>query len=54
MSYEVIEAFVACGGRIHLYDHLDKVGERDPYCEIDSVIFVQKEGRSLLVTLWET
>ena len=42
-TIEVIDAYVACGGRKHLYAHLDKFGERALYCETDSVIFVQKD-----------
>jgi len=47
---KVIAAFVACGHRMHLYAHLDKLGERTLYCDIDSAIFVQKDGE----TGWKT
>jgi hypothetical protein len=39
---EVVAAYVACGGRMHLYAYLDKLGERALYCDTDSVIFLQK------------
>ena len=34
---------------MHLYSHLDKLGERALYCDTDSVIFVQKDGEPPLV-----
>ena len=39
---EVVAAYVACGGRRHLYSYLDKLGERAFYCNTDIVIFMQK------------
>jgi len=39
---EVVAAYVACEGRMHLYANLDKLGERALYCDTESVIFVQK------------
>lgn len=39
-----VGACIACGGRMHLYAYLDKLGERVLYCDTDSVIFVQKDG----------
>ena len=41
---DVIATFVAWGGRMHLYAHLDKLGERHLYCDTISVILVQKDG----------
>ena len=46
---EVVGAYVACGGRLHLYDYLDRLGERALYCDTDSVIFVQKDGEPPLI-----
>ena len=46
---EFIAAFVACGSRLHLYAHLDKLGERTLYCDTDSVIYVQKDDEPPLV-----
>ena len=40
-STGLVAAYVACGGRMHLYAHLDKIGERALYCHTDSVIFVR-------------
>ena len=40
---EIIAAFVACGGRMYLYAHLDKLVQRAMYCDTDSVIFIQKD-----------
>ena len=37
---EVVTAYVALGGRMHLYAHLDKLGERTLYCDTESVISV--------------
>jgi len=34
---------------MHLYSHLDKLGERALYCDTDCVIFVQKDGKPPLV-----
>ena len=43
-----IAAYVACGGRMHLYAHLDK--SECEFCIVTySVVFVQKEGESPLV-----
>jgi len=42
---------------MHLYAHLDKLGDRPLYCDTDSVIFVQNYGelpRYNVVTIWET
>jgi hypothetical protein len=38
---EVVAAYVACGVRMHLYAHLDKLGKRAVYYDTDSVIFVK-------------
>jgi len=38
--------YVACGVRMYLYAHMDKLGERALFCNTDSVIFVQKDGES--------
>jgi len=34
---EVVAAYEACGGRMHLYAYLDKLGERALYC--DTVLY---------------
>ena len=44
-----IAAYVACGGRMHLYADPDKQGKRALYCDTDSFIFVQKDGEPLLI-----
>jgi len=44
-----LQAYVACGGRIHLYSYLHKLGERALYCDTDSVIFVQKTDEPPLI-----
>jgi len=46
---EVVAAYVACGGRMHLYAYMDKFGERALYCDTDSVIFVQKTYETPLI-----
>lgn len=46
---EVIAAFLACGGQMNLYAHLNKHEERALYNDTDSVIFVHKDGESPLV-----
>ena len=46
---EVVAAYVAYGGRIHLYPYLDKLGVRGLYCDTDSVIFVQKANEPPLI-----
>ena len=46
---EVIAAFVACRGRMHLYTRLDKLVEGVMHCDNDSVIFIQKDGEPSLV-----
>jgi len=46
---EVIVAYVAFGGRMHLYAHVNILGERALYCDTDSVIFVQIDGEPPLV-----
>ena len=38
---------------MHLYAHLDKLGERALFCDTDSVIFVQKDGEQPLVQCGE-
>ena len=45
----VVSAYVACGGRMHLYAYLDNLGKRALYCDTDSVIFVQKTDEQALV-----
>ena len=34
---------------MHLYGHLDKLGERTLYCDTDSFIFVQRADESPLI-----
>ena len=34
---------------MHMYAHLDKLGERALYCDTDSVIFVQKTDEPSLI-----
>ena len=54
---EVIAAFVACGGRMHLYAHLDKLVERALFCDTDSVYSFRRTANRPwynAVTLWET
>ena len=46
---EVVAAYVACRGRMHLYAHLDKFGERALYCDTDRFIFVQKVDEPPLI-----
>ena len=46
---EFVGAYVAFGGRMHLYAYLDRLGERAVYCDTDSVIFVQKTGEPPLI-----
>ena len=51
---QVIAAYVVCGGRMHLYAYLDKLGERALYCDTDSVIFVQKMNEPPLIECGDT
>ena len=44
---KVVAAYVACGGGMHLYTHLDILGEPALYC--DSVIIVQKTDEPPLI-----
>ena len=46
---EVVAAYVACGGRMHLYAYLDKLVERASHCDTDSVIFVQHTDEPPLI-----
>jgi len=46
---EVVAAYVTCGGPMHLYGYLDKLGERALYCDTDTVIFVQKTDEPPLI-----
>jgi hypothetical protein len=46
---EVVAAYVACGGRMHLYAYLKKFGERALYRDTDRVIFVQKTDEPPLI-----
>ena len=34
---------------MHLYEYLDKLGERARYCDTDSVVFVQKTDEPPLI-----
>ena len=38
---EVVAAHVECGGGMHLYAHLHKIGEQDLYCDTDFYICVE-------------
>ena len=46
---EVVVAYVSCGGGMHLYAHLDKLRQRTLYCDIDSLIYVQKADEPPLI-----
>jgi len=40
----VIGSCVTAGARIHLYLYLDTLGEKEMYCDTDSVIHIQPKG----------
>ena len=46
---EVIGAYVTVGATIHLYRYLDRLGERDIYCDTDSVIYIQPKDDPNLI-----
>ena len=50
---EVIGAFVACGGRMHLYAYLDKFGECALYCDTDRGSICSEGQRTASETLFE-
>ena len=39
-----VASFVTCHARLHLYEELEKIGERVLYFDTDSIIFKAKEG----------
>jgi hypothetical protein len=48
-SNEVIGAFVTAGARINLYNYLDRLKQKEIYCDTDSVIFIQPDVQPALV-----
>jgi hypothetical protein len=50
---EVIGAYVTTGAQLKLYSYLDTLGVRALYCDIDSVIYVEKETQARLVKCGE-
>ena len=46
---EVFAEYVLCGGLMHLYEYLDKLGERALYCDTDNFIFEQKTDLTPLI-----
>ena len=49
---DFVNAYVACGGRMDLYAHVDKLGERALYCVTDRIIFVQKTDENASDRMW--
>jgi len=46
---DIIGAYVTSGARIHLYRYLDRLGERNIYCDTDSVIYIQHKHEINLI-----
>jgi hypothetical protein len=46
---EVIGAFVTAGTKIHLHKYLDRLKQKEIYCDRDSVIFIQPDDQPALV-----
>jgi len=38
---EVIASFVTAGARLHLYGNLENLKEKAPYCDTDSIIYIE-------------
>ena len=46
---EVLVAYVSAGTKFHLYNYLDRLGERAIYCETDSLIYIQPKDEPNLI-----